>query len=209
MKEMLQALTDLLKEKAPCQNAPEDDDNVQGDHDEVLIESVTDVISGLSEICGSKFDALLKTFVPLLLKFNQPQRPYNDRAMAIGCIAECAEHMGSNIVPYLADLFPILLKALTDPHAAVRRNTAFCVGVLALNGGDPVKKYYPAALAALKPLFDSSDTKVLEKLDDSKFEGKEEKEHRIPARDNACSAVAKMITTHPGSFNLNDPCVFS
>lgn len=171
----------LVKEEAPCQHgAFEDGEPENEDHDEVLIDSVTDLIGVLAQIIGPGFEPAFREMFPSLLKFVQPQRVWSDRSMAIGCIGEVAEEMEGKIAPYLDKIFPVVLNGLGDSAVQIRRNSAFCIGVLFdVSGVSP--EMYPVCLAALEPLF--------------KIDGANPKdvEHVQACKDNACSALSRMI----------------
>ena len=86
---LVETLIVLLQEKAPCQSyhGEDEDEKDEQDHDEVLIDHVTDLLSAIAKAAGpSTFEPIFRRVVPNLLKFNQPNRDAPDRLMAIGTI---------------------------------------------------------------------------------------------------------------------------
>ena len=49
--------------------------------------------------------------------------------------------MESRIIPFVAHLYPVLMKILQDEDGEVRGNCVYALGVLAAFGGDPVYVY--------------------------------------------------------------------
>lgn len=180
--EIYEAVLELVQEKAPCQMAYDDDDPEKEDHDEVLIDDVTNVIGVLAQMVGPSFDPVFQQIFPALLKFCPAHRPATDRSMAIGCIAEIAEAMGNRINPYLDQVFPMTIAGLADPSVGVRRNSAFCMRCLCGAVGEPLYQYYPQCLTALQPLLVIPDNI-------SKYE----KEQIVATKDNALSVIAEML----------------
>lgn len=178
--DILMAILDFLNEKSPCQASYEEDDPENEDHDEVLIDSVTDLIGVLAQIIGPEFSKPFQKMFPILLKFVQPQRVWSDRSMAIGCIGEVAEEIGKEIGPYLDQIFSVILAGLKDQSVQVRRNSAFCIGVL-FDSGHVASEMYPVCIGALQPLF------VIDGAP------KKEIEQTVACKDNAASAIARMI----------------
>jgi hypothetical protein len=83
----------------------EDED---ADHDNVLMDSVSDLIGALAKTIGTDFEPYFATFFPLLLKFTKPTRSHSDRSMAIGCFGEVIAEIGPLAVKYADSILPIL-----------------------------------------------------------------------------------------------------
>jgi len=190
--EVYQATLELLQEKSPCQQAYEDDDPENAEHDEVLIDSVTDVVGVLAQIIGDPFEPIFRQMFPNLVRFCQPQRPPSDRSMAIGCIAEVAEVIGSRLQDYLTDSFNVVLAGLKDPNVAVRRNSAFCLGSIVMTKIPVVKQAYGQCLTGLQALFNVAGAPD------------KERDQIMAARDNAVSTLSKMITAGAEALPLPD-----
>jgi len=180
---LVETLIVLLQEKAPCQSyhGEDEDEKDEQDHDEVLIDHVTDLLSAIAKAAGpSTFEPIFRRVVPNLLKFNQPNRDAPDRLMAIGTIGDIAEEMKSRVEPYLNDLFPIIIKSLGDENAGVRRNGAYTVGILTVHGGEAARPFFSASIEALSRLLDIPK----DQKDDQQIEA---------CRDNATSAISKIM----------------
>lgn len=183
---------ELVNEQAPCQLAYGDDDPERADHDEILIDDVTNLIGVLAMMYGKDYDPLFQKVWPALMKFIAPHRPFSDRSMAIGCIAEVAEAIGEHIVKYLDQIFPIVINGLSDSAVAVRRNSAFCLGTLCMSAGPALHQHYASALTALQPL-------LVVPADCPKYD----KEQIVATKDNAASVLAKMIRANASAVPLD------
>lgn len=190
--DVYEATLDLLHERSPCQQAFDADDPENAEHDEVLIDSVTDVVGVLAQVVGGEFEPIFRQMFPNLVKFCQPHRPASDRSMAIGCIAEVTEAIGTRLEEYLPGVFTVVLAGLNDPSVAVRRNSAFCLGTIVTTNIPVVRQAYAQCLTALQPLFNIAGA------------SERDKEQVMATRDNAASALAKMITAGAEALPLAD-----
>jgi len=186
-KPLIDCLEMCLQEKAPCQlyHGEEEDEKDETDHDEILIDQVTDLLSAVAKALGPKFEPIFVKMIKHLLKFNGSNRSGPDRIMAIGTIGDIAEEMKGAIKNYLKTLFPIIIQALTDSEVGVRRNAAYTIGVLALGGGkEGGGAFFPKAIESLHRLLNIPN----EKKGDMAFEA---------CRDNAVSAISKIMAQDP------------
>ncbi|KAG9455538.1 hypothetical protein H6P81_000046 [Aristolochia fimbriata] len=175
----------LLREESACQQVESDSEaEDDAEHDEVLMDAVSDLLPAFAKSMGSHFEPVLAKLFEPLMKFAKSSRPPQDRTMVVACLAEVAQGMGSAIEAYVDKVMSLVLKELASSEAANRRNAAFCVGELCKNGGSVALKYYGDVLRGLYPLFGDSEP------DDA-------------VRDNAAGAVARMILVNPQSIPLN------
>lgn len=188
---LLKVLVILLQEQSPCQAAFRDDQGedgktqaVQLDHDEILIDHVFDLLLAVAHAMGPKFDSLFPKFLPLILRFNGPDRSDSDKLMAIGCLADINHEIKAKIVPYIPQLSPMLIASLDESEVGIRRNGAYALGLMAQHGGKRAIPFFKQAIQKL------SRCMVIpqEKKDDTAFQA---------CRDNACSAVGKMMLVQP------------
>ncbi|XP_024026143.1 importin-4 isoform X2 [Morus notabilis] len=186
MPQLVDATVSLLREESACQLTESDDDIDDDDteHDEVLMDAVSDLLPVFAKSMGSHFAPIFAKLFEPLMKFAKASRPPQDRTMVVACLAEVAQNMGAPIAGYVDRVMPLVLKELASSDPTNRRNAAFCVGELCRNGGDGTLKYYDGILRGLYPLFGESEP------DDA-------------VRDNAAGAVARMIMVHPESIPLN------
>jgi len=190
--EVYEATMELLQEKSPCQQSYEDDDPENAEHDEVLIDSVTDVVGVLAQVVGDPFEPIFRQMFPFVVKFCAPHRPASDRSMAIGCIAEVAEVIGARLQDYLTDVFTVVLNGMKDPNVAVRRNSAFCLGTIVMTKIPVVKQAYGQCLTGLQALFNVAGAP------------EKDKDQVMAARDNAVSTLSKMIAAGAEALPLPD-----
>ena len=146
---------------------------------------MADLVGALARVFGTAFSNLSAEFFDAMMKFAKTSRPSSDRAMAIGCFAEMLQFMGASGAPHVAAVIPVVEAGLHDPSPAVRRNSAFAVGILASAAPTAVAPHYPAFLAGLRPLFDLTH------------------ESDLALKDNAASAVARLVLAAPGAVPLS------
>ncbi|KAK6915147.1 hypothetical protein RJ641_020264 [Dillenia turbinata] len=184
--QIVEATLVLLREESACQQIESDSDIDENDmeHDEVLMDAVSDLLPALAKSMGPQFAPIFSNLFEPLMKFARSSRPPQDRTMVVACLAEVAQDMGSPISGYIDTVMPLVLKELASSEATNRRNAAFCVGELCKNGGDSSLKYYGDVLRGLYPLFGDSEP------DDA-------------VRDNAAGAISRMIMVHPEAIPLN------
>ncbi|KAK1279740.1 hypothetical protein QJS04_geneDACA020675 [Acorus gramineus] len=184
--QLVEATLALLREDSACQQQESDGeiDDDDTEHDEVLMDAVSDLLPALAKSMGSHFEPLFAKLFEPLMRFGKASRPPQDRTMVVATLAEVAQHMGSPISGYVDKVMPLALKELASSDETNRRNAAFCIGELCKNGGEPTLKYYGDILRGLYPLFGESEP------DDA-------------VRDNAAGAVARMIMTQPQYLPLN------
>jgi len=178
----------LLAKEAPCQQLEDygeefgDDDD---DHD-AFMTSVCDLVGSFGRVMGQHFVQYLPKFLPAICAYAKSSRPSSDRSMAIGCLGELAQELGSGIADHWSSVFyPAALAGLADSDDSVRRNAAFCIGVICEGLGEVVTSHYTDMLTALSPLF-SIDIA--------------EGDTAAACVDNASAAVARMIKASPAHF---------
>lgn len=202
-KDLYDATILILQEKAPCQNPEDDDDADFKDHDEMLMETVTDWIPAWASVLGNEFEKAFQEMLPLILNFCDSKRPDYDRSMAIGCIAETAMEMGGQcMASYIHKIFPHVINGLQQNISAIRRNSAFCAGEVAKHGGNGVQQYYPKVLSCLSENFNENKFKDEPNLQISEW---------YACRDNCISAIIKMQQVQPQLVPLEHalPMIFT
>lgn len=174
----------ILAREAPCfedygeEFADEDDD----DHDSFMT-SVCDLVGSFGRVMGGHFVQYLPKFLPAICYYAKSSRPPSDRSMAIGCLGELAQELGSGIAEHWQSIFyPAAIAGLGDSDDSVKRNAAFCIGVGCEGLGESVASQYGAMLQALSPLFSVDVT---------------DGDTAAACVDNASAAVARMIKTSP------------
>ncbi|XP_020584576.1 importin-4 isoform X2 [Phalaenopsis equestris] len=186
MPRLAEATLILLREDSCCQQVGSDSDNEDGEvnHDEVLMDAVSDLLPAFAKAMGSNFEPVFAEFFDPLMRYAKVPRPPQDRTMVVACLAEVAQEMGAPFSSYIDRVMPLALKELSSSEATNRRNAAFCVGEICKSGGISALKYYSDILRGLYPLFGASEP------DDA-------------VRDNAAGAIARMIMAQPQSIPLD------
>uniref|UniRef100_A0A7N1A085 Importin N-terminal domain-containing protein n=1 Tax=Kalanchoe fedtschenkoi TaxID=63787 RepID=A0A7N1A085_KALFE len=186
MLQLVNTTLTLLREESVCQQTESDSDVDDDDmeHDEVLMDAVSDLLPAFAKVMGSEFAPIFSQFFEPLMKFAKASRPAQDRTMVVACLAEIAQNMGVPASGYVDSVMPLVLKELASSEATNRRNAAFCAGEMCRNGGEPSLKFYDNILRGLHPLFGDSEPDAA-------------------VRDNAAGAVARMIMVHPEAIPLN------
>lgn len=175
----------LLRQESSCQQVESDgEDDGDIDHDEVLMDAVSDLLPAFAKVMGSYFDPIFAKLFDPLMKFAKSPHPPQDKTMVVATLAEVAQEMGAPISAYVDKIMPLVLKELASSDATNRRNAAFCAGEICKNGGAAALKYYGDILRSLHNLFSNSES------DDA-------------VRDNAAGAIARMIMVQPQSIPLN------
>ncbi|KAK9096070.1 hypothetical protein Sjap_021567 [Stephania japonica] len=191
MPKLIEATLVLLREESTCQHTESDSDDDDANHDEVLMDAVSDLLPAFAKSMGPHFGPVFAKLFDPLMKFARASRPPQDRTMVVACLAEVAQEMGAPIASYVDAVMPLVLKEMASPEETNRRNAAFCVGELCKNGGEPTLQYplkqtvvyYGEILRGLYPMFGESEPDAV--------------------RDNAAGAVARMIIVQPNSIPFN------
>uniref|UniRef100_A0A3B6JKP5 Importin N-terminal domain-containing protein n=1 Tax=Triticum aestivum TaxID=4565 RepID=A0A3B6JKP5_WHEAT len=185
MPRLAEATLALLHQESCCQQVESDgEDDGDIDHDEVLMDAVSDLLPAFAKVMRSYFDPIFAKLFDPLMKFAKSPHPPQDKTMVVATLAEVAQEMGAPISAYVDKIMPLALKELASSEATNRRNAAFCVGELCKNSGAAALKYYPDILQGLHRLFANS-------------------EQDLAVRDNAAGAIARMIMVQPQSIPLN------
>eukprot|EP00163_Fabomonas_tropica_P001165 TRINITY_DN10889_c0_g1_i2.p1 TRINITY_DN10889_c0_g1~~TRINITY_DN10889_c0_g1_i2.p1 ORF type:complete len:1075 (+),score=308.77 TRINITY_DN10889_c0_g1_i2:312-3536(+) len=190
-------LLKLLKGKAKCQDSEYDedeeaaeeehDDNV--DHDRILMDDVTELLSSVCEAIGPEFGKEFGTFLTPLLRYTRPSRSDDDKAMAIGAIASCVQGLGVGAADHADKLYPAAVRGIQEESLMVARNSAFALGMMCQNCGQGTLKHLPKLLPVLAQTL-SMDVS-------NEYEG--------PAfMDNIVSAIARLMMAHSASLPMSD-----
>lgn len=187
---LMSAILCLLRDQAICQKKVEQEDDEDDNHDNVLMDSVCDLIGSVTKAAGPIVIPYFDTFFEQLLKFTKPTRIFSDRSMAIGCIGEVLDELGPQGGKYATQFFPVVAQGLQDSTEPVRRNSAFAAAVLVKCMGQEMVPHYMQLLQLLHPV--CSRTCAVSGATDAGGAD----------IDNALSAVANMIQIAPDSLPL-------
>lgn len=160
------------------EEAEDDDDDARF---LTLLDNVTECMVDLAHALGAQFIIGMQTLFPQLMKYARVSTHHSLRATVIGAMAEAIK--GAHALPsseLVLQLFQLGLNGMANRQADpdIQRTAAFLCGILIEMGGKSMEAYIANALQALHPLFASPDPTVI---------------------DNACGAVARIITAFPDS----------
>ncbi|KDO29492.1 hypothetical protein SPRG_06032 [Saprolegnia parasitica CBS 223.65] len=155
----------------------EDDEDLEGGS---VLDNLTELLGSMAKCFGPAFDQLWSQLFPFAVQYANGPHPDKDRAAILGCFGEVLPEVQN--LSYVPTVLPLMLKACAGENTSVQRNAAFALGMLVKMSGASLAPQYLQVLQALHPLFASEEEGVV---------------------DNAASAVAKMIMTHPDSVPLD------
>ncbi|GKV42960.1 hypothetical protein SLEP1_g50308 [Rubroshorea leprosula] len=104
LSQLVDATLTLLREESACQQSDNDsdiDDEDDSEHDEVLMDAVSDLLPAFAKCMGPHFAPIFANFFEPLMKFAKASRPAQDRTMVVACLAEVAQNMGAPIAGYV------------------------------------------------------------------------------------------------------------
>ena len=182
VEDLMQRILLIMNEKAPCQkvSSADGDDDEENDHDNIVMDSASDLIGTLAKTIGDQMIPFFDQLQKPLMRFMKPARPFSDRAMAVGCYAEVLLEFGPSALKYVDTLMPLIKIGLADQMESVRRNSAYCVGVLVQATGLALAPHFMSILQALYPLCTRSADKMASDTGGADV-------------DNALSSVARII----------------
>ena len=191
MDRLMSALLVLVQEKGLCQTAAakDKDDEDDSSHDNVVMDSVVDLIGTLAKKIGPAFAPYFERFIGPLLRFTKPSRSYSDRAMSVGCFGEVIDEIGAAAAGYADWVLPLIHAGLNDEMESVRRNSAFCLAALCTSAGPAISQHYGQMLQWLRPLCIRPPNQLSTDTGGADI-------------DNALSAVARMIKIAPAAVPL-------
>ncbi|ODQ66396.1 ARM repeat-containing protein [Nadsonia fulvescens var. elongata DSM 6958] len=200
----------IVKKAHPCQVSEEDDDDEEeapedfdqresAEYDEVLVDSAFDSLSIIALTLESQFEPILQVLSPVLFKYFGSSSA-NERATAIGAMAEIVNGMKSSITPFTSQIMKAMLHSLGDSSADVRSNAAYGIGLLC---------YYSASDAEIIAEYMTilqNIQKLLKKVDkkSKRVQSSDQENNTARCLANACGCVARMSIKHPSQIPLGD-----
>jgi hypothetical protein len=189
---LLAQITLVLQEKASCQTKPATDTGEEEDLQFHLISSAFELVSESAKAMGPSFSVHLDELLPHILKYTDSRRSEAERWLSIGCFGDCFHVMGPVCVRYATPIMKVVCDGLKDDSSvnAVRRNSAFAIGMLVKATGAQLAHHFGELLQWLAPVCtrpadqgynaDGADT------------------------DNALSAACHIIRASPDSVPLSE-----
>ena len=178
----------LLEQEHACQAEAggDDPDGLDGetDHDGGLWEGVSELLTTLPKVLGSRWLKHYMTIHPKLLPYLADGHPASDKSLAIGVMAESLHQLEGAGAGFFAQTLPLALRCSNDAEdVTVRQNGTFCLGVLGLYAGEAALPQMQAILTALQPRLAADEEESV--------------------RDNAVGALARLATGFGASLPLD------
>lgn len=160
----------------------EHEEDEEDDGKDPVIQSGLELLQTVAKARGAAFEPVLAEVYDLMIKTTEDE---TQEAYAYGVLAEMLEPLGSVFTPYIPKLFASVFETLKSwkDNVGVAHNSAFCLGVLALKGGETAAPFYGQTYEALKTL-----------LSQVKVEGAKDVELVLACRDNIISSLGKLLT---------------
>ncbi|KAG5874324.1 hypothetical protein JTB14_016355 [Gonioctena quinquepunctata] len=187
---IMNCVIDVLNLKTMCQDtdlgdvSDHNDEDVEAEHDEILLESAGDVIPKFSAaLSPADFVSYFPNILQLMSIRMKKQNSIGQRSFAFGTLAECMKSLDVYMEKFVPTLLHLWLNGAKDSCDEVRNNAIFGLGEMILHGKDKIYSNYPEILQALS--------------------GAVSKESHAGTLDNICGAIAKIILVNPNGIPLD------
>ena len=189
---ILETVISVFREETPAQKFAKEDATATVEDIDELLDSAGDVVTAMARVMGPEFSRIFAEVLPVILQSLSPieKKVPGHIASLLGCMGDVTSDLGASVLQFAESIMPIFLHSLHHASAVVRRASAFGLGSMFLSGGKGLSRYYHESLRRLQPLL-AIDVSTCEK-------------QAIPARDNACSAIAKMISHDAESLPMTE-----
>eukprot|EP00727_Mastigamoeba_balamuthi_P005803 m51a1_g1842 putative probable importin subunit beta-4-like (1087) ;mRNA; f:568834-573287 len=170
---------DEEEEEAADQDEPDEDREI------ALFETIGEVIVELTHVYKDRLLPWFSQTIPLFARLLRPENAHYYRSLSIATLAEFVRISGVNPSQMLPTLFGFVLAGLSDENENVRRNSAFCCGVVLSQSGEAAAPYLGEALRLIGQML------------------------QLPAgtcaavRDNAVGAVSRMAMACPAAIPID------
>ncbi|CAK4099596.1 unnamed protein product [Aphanomyces euteiches] len=159
----------------------DEDEEDEDDEKSTVLDLLTELFGAMAKAFGPGFLPLWQPLFPLFMQYLQVGvHADKDRAAILGAFGEILPEIQGT--QYVAEVVPALFKGCASADTSMQRNSAFSLGAIVRMGGPSYGPQYMHLLQALAPHFNSKEEAVV---------------------DNACSAVASMISTAPDAVPLD------
>ena len=167
----------ILEGRAPCQEGDDTeqwhDDGVNGqggpgdeeeEEDEeaelgqIVLEGVAELLPALAAVGGAEFAPHFQPHFAALMKRTHTNRPEGQRSVSYATIVEVIRAIGPAASAVIPLALPGCCAEFTAESAGLRRNAAYCAGVMVEVGGSIVSGARRDVAAALLPLLSAEET---------------------------------------------------
>jgi hypothetical protein len=155
-----------------------------------LLYDMKQLLASFSKIFGPEFAPVLKRIYEKSLPYF-PARYEDHRSIfnSLVClIAETCDYIKLAVIPLGPIFIPLFARFLDDQNTGVRHNASYGLGTIFSSGKGAFREYYDSVLPSLYKIASSLP----------------EETALLGARDNALSALAKMIAADPSGLPVSD-----
>ena len=179
------ASLEILEGRAVCQVEDDYDSEAGDDADEddeedpeaglSVIEAIADLLPALACYMGASFAQHFTPHFNALMKRTTDNRTETERLLCYATLVEVVRAVGTPAAMCAPVALPRCIRDLTSGDVGLRRNCAYCAGVLVSVGGEHAAPFHSAVAQALLPMLNAEN-----EPDDS-------------VRDNAVGALARLL----------------
>eukprot|EP00300_Choanocystis_sp_HF-7_P033929 c4638_g1_i1.p1 GENE.c4638_g1_i1~~c4638_g1_i1.p1 ORF type:complete len:1121 (+),score=294.65 c4638_g1_i1:1-3363(+) len=187
----------VLNKKTVCQRkddvvqSDEGDDTEANDETLELLDGTSALIRALAKAFGPHAGPLLNPLFPMLIAYCGETRSDDERAMAIGVLAESVHFTHTAAQSVIQTILPIVLRGAAETsHHNLRNNCVFFLGVLFMHLPPQLRaQHLQSALQLLHQVFVEAESVTPEILD------------------NACASVSRLILANAALLAQHTPQV--
>jgi len=179
------ASLEILEGRAVCQmeddydsEAGDDDDDDDEEDPEAglsVIEAIADLLPALASYMGASFAQHFTPHFNALMRRTSENRTETERLLCYATLVEVVRAVGPPAAMCAPVALPGCLRDLTSGDVGLRRNCAYCAGVLVSVGGEHAAQFHSVVAQALVPMLSA------------------ENEPDGGVRDNAVGALARLL----------------
>ena len=166
----------VLEGRAPCQEGDDEehwaeegaDDADDGDDPEeedeeaelgqIVLEGVAELLPALAAVGGAEFAPHFQPHFAALMRRTSGTRPEGQRSVSYATIVEVVRAIGPAAAPVVPLALPGCCREFGAETAGLRRNTAYCAGVMVEVGGAAAAPHRLDVARALLPLLSAEET---------------------------------------------------
>lgn len=179
------ASLEVLEGRTFCQQEDEYDSEAGDEEDEedeedaeaglVVIEAIAELLPALANYMGAEFAQHFAPHFNALMKRTGENHTETERSLCYATLVEVVRAVGAPAAMCAPVALPGCLRDTKSVDIGLRRNSAYCTGVLLMIGGEHAQQFHSAAAEALAPMT------------------RAENESDGGVRDNAAGAIARLL----------------
>ena len=165
----------------------DEEEDEEAELGQIVLEGVAELLPALAAVAGPSFATAFQPHFSALMRRTATNRPEGQRSVAYATLVEVVRAVGPDAAPVVPVALPGCIRELAAESAGLRRNCAYCAGVLVEVGGSSATPFHGSLAQGLARLLSS-----------------EESDRGV--KDNAASAAARLLTVG-GCAAVRDPSV--